>query len=217
MLYRSVLFLLAVTVAGCASRIDVATDQKSLNSARSCCSGLESLPHALPAAPSQTVKLAPESPHFDFGSGLAPFAVMKVDTAKTRVVEVISTLHTTTLEAGNMYHFRGVVPDFLFLNEAGVRVVNEAPTRSAPVLAGTSGQYSLSTSIKVPDGASRLVIATRLSAVGSKNSECIHPGGSGRPVLYTECVAFPAGTLRLDDWRGAIYGALTVIYLPLTK
>jgi hypothetical protein len=198
----------------CASRIDVERDKTSLANAKSCCRSVATLPAQLALEAGLDFRLAAESPHFDFGEGLTPFVVVAVDPARTRLVEVVSTLHTTTLEAGNQYHFRGVVPAFVFLDANGERLQASPQSKTAPVLAGASGQYSLSTQIAVPSQARRLVIAARVSAVGSRNGGCIHPGGSGRPVAHDQCIVYPAGVLQVEDWRGAIYGHAKVISLP---
>jgi hypothetical protein len=204
----------SVALLGCASRIDVDSDQKSLSNAKSCCTSIATLPSALPAAPAHEVRLSPESAHFDFGEGLAPFVITAVDPGKARLIEVVSTLHTTTLEAGNMYHFRGVVPTVIFLGVNGERLPAPAPSPTAPVLAGTSGQYSLSTQIVVPAAARKMVVASRMKAVGARNGGCIHPGGSGRPVALDQCIVYPAGVLKVEDWRGAIYGQVKLMALP---
>ena len=203
--------LATALLSGCASQIDVATDRQKLAAAKPCCDSLARLPAPQPAAAEVAFRLAPDSPHFDFGDGLVPFATVLLDLARTRRVEVASTLHTTTLEAGNQYHFRGVMPRLLFLDADGRRLASDPPNQPAPVLRGSSGQYALSTQVAVPAGARQVVVATNRRTIDSRHGGCIHPGGTGKPVAYGDCIIYPAGVLKVEDWRGAVYGDVRLL------
>lgn len=193
-------------VSGCAVAPDIHQEVAAMASKKPCCTSEQALPQAMPLAEEQAVELNPESPHFDFGTGLAPFARLQLS-PKTISLEILA--HPTgsgKLAGGDGFmHYANFTA--IFYGADGSRLPS---TLSAPWIKphGAIGGLYYFADADVPAGARSVVITTRIDTVGQKKQGFT----TGSTMMRAGAAFIPigGGTATLDIALGP-YGTVMVV------
>ena len=200
------IFALVALVSGCAVAPDLHQEVASMASKKPCCTSEQALPRATPLAEEQEVELSPESPHFDFGTGLAPFTRLELS-PKTTSLEILA--HPTG--SGKLFGGDGLLhyANFtaIFYDATGSRLPS---TLSEPWIKphGGLGGFHYFADVDVPAGARTVVVTTRIDTIGEKRqgftagSTMIRAGAAFIPV--------GGGTATLNIALGP-YGTVIVV------
>jgi hypothetical protein len=211
---KSAISLMAL-LAGCAAVSGeghlLTEDARTAKNVRSCChSAVDALAHKAALAPAQpptTLWFAATTPHFDFGNGIAPFAVFGLgDPAPPARVELESLMRLRGWAHGGdgKAHYADAVA--VFFDTAGKAI--EAPAQDRRQRATGAGVGALFQTFAVPAGAAYLVVTSNPKNNGlSDASGALNPpgwSGSGSSTLILPGSVFPLG------YRLATYGPVQV-------
>ncbi len=201
-------------LAGCAAISGeghlLTEDARLAANVRSCCRDqAEVLAHRAAHAPADQATLvwfAATTPHFDFGNGLAPFAVihLKDPLSPVRVeLESLMRLRGWTHGGDGKAHYADAVA--LFFDGAGRPIATPAGERVQR--ATQAGVGALLQTFPVPAGAASLVVTSnpKSNGLGDASGALNAPGGvPGSGVLILPGSVFPLG------YRLATYGPVQV-------
>lgn len=185
------LVLTCTAVLGCAvSQVD--DHRRAYAAAKPCCASVADLPPAQPAFDEQAITLTAAALHFDFGLGLAPFVRVQVDPAATPILETQALAQASPRLGGGdgTLHFPAV--RLLFFDAQARPLPHEPPSPPSFTTVGWSGHYALATNVRVPTGATLVVVTTDPAASGLQGASTYHSPGGGTMVGSTY-VPLPGG------------------------
>jgi hypothetical protein len=184
--------------AACAiTTTDLGTVRREIASVRACCSSIASLPTSAPLLTEQLIAFGPSSPHFDFGMGLAPFALYRIDSAKYPAsIEVFST--SQGFEPGRVDRSVHYADARVLFYTATMMPVTSPPFVPEPQAKKSdfAGGYKLERMYQVPNGAAFFVVTTDAAAIGTQGS--LYYGEASQTVA--------AGGAFISVPRGAVVG-----------
>jgi hypothetical protein len=207
----SMFWLILLAVAGCASSPGFEEERRLLQASRACCTQSSDIPVPVHLKSGDEMELSSSSPHRDFGTGLTPFVHVALPVGTIRHVEVVTPIRTNSIVVGGdggryapliAIHFR----------LASGEVVQSSMTAPVNVLTGPGGVFSVSRTATVPDNAQSIFVGSDTSRFGMYSGGCARPGGSGRPIMLRECIAYPAGVVTFD-FRAVAYGKVKLYFL----
>jgi len=185
------LLLTSTALLGCAvSQVD--DHRRAYAAAKPCCASVADLPPAQPAFDEQAIALTAAAPHFDFGLGLAPFARVQVDAAAMPILETQALAQASPRLGGGdgTLHFPAVR---LLFYDAQARPLPHEPTLPPSfTTVGWSGHYALATNVRVPAGATLVVVTTDPIASGLQGASPYRSPDGGMMVGSTY-VPLPGG------------------------
>lgn len=202
-------------LAGCAAVSGeghlLTEDARTAANVRSCCnSAVDALAHKAAVVAAQqppTLWFAATTPHFDFGNGIAPFAVLALanPAPSTRVeLESLMRLRGWVHGGDGKAHYADAVA--VFFDSHGKAI--EAPTLERAERATGAGVGALFQTFAVPTGAAYLVVTSNPKNNGlSDASGVLNPpqrSGTGSSTLILPGSVFPLG------YRLATYGPVQV-------
>lgn len=168
MQHRFAHFLLCLALTGCAAS-QVRDEQTQLAAARSCCASFHELPPAVKADAGKPLLLGPESPHFDFGDGLAPFVRISIAGSDAEMLSVYSHADNSAWLTGSYGTFKYVAVMAIFLDADGHEISRSSLSEPEAAPVG-NGWIKLRRSVVIPEGSASVVFASNLSEIGRDGS-----------------------------------------------
>lgn len=211
---------LVALLAGCAAMSGeghlLTEDARLAANVRSCCnSPAEALTHKQAAVPAQQPALlwfASTTPHFDFGDGMAPFAVFALgDRAGNGHVELESLMRLRGWAHGGDGKAHYADARALFFDSSGKPI--PAPAIERVERATRAGVGALFQTFPIPSGAAHLVVTSNPKSNGKSDSAGVlspptHPAVAASSTLILPGSVFPLGS------RLATYGPVQVRWGP---
>ncbi|MEQ1806475.1 MAG: hypothetical protein ABL900_13965 [Burkholderiaceae bacterium] len=210
-----------VLLAGCAAISGqghlLTEDARLAANVRTCCSSpADALAHKPAAAPGHQAALlwfAATTPHFDFGNGLAPFAVFALGGGafSNRVeLESLMRLRGWAYGGDGKAHYADAVA--IFFDGSGRALEAPAPLERVERAAG-AGTGALFQVFPVPSGAASLVVTSNPKSNGLSDANgVLNPappsGVAGAGALILPGSVFPLGH------RLSTYGPVQVRWIP---
>lgn len=200
------IFALVALVSGCAVAPDVHEQAAGIASKTSCCASEQTLPNAAPVAKEQEISLQANSPHYDFGTGLAPFARLSLAPTTTELQIRAHPAGSGRLFGGDgLVHYANFTP--IFYDASGSRLPSKLSEHAINPF-GLAGFYMYFADAEVPAGARTVVITTRIDTVGQTVQEFT----MGSTMIKAGAAFIPVGggtgTFKIAL---APYGDLTVV------
>lgn len=200
-------------LAGCANL--AARDRALLLTAKSCCSGIETLPAATAIRAESAVKFRPESPHFDFGIGLGltPFVRFALQPGELKAVTILSVPEAGGHKlAGGTGGLRYVDARPIFFDVSGAMLPPAAVSPPTLVLRGFLGTFTYVRSVNVPATAAALVVASSTTDIGR---EGVLRGGQQDVIVPVGGAFVNVGGAQRVPYTLALYGDVDV--LPVSR
>jgi len=166
---RSVFTAIAASLllVGCA--ITTKSERARYSQARSCCESLSSLPSSAPFALEKNLKLDVNTPHYDFGFGLAPFIQYTLTQPIPQQINVMAyAIGSGKLGGGDGSWF---FPDLklLSIDDAG-NIITLPEAIPKVTTYGFGGNYVLSKTVDIPTSATKLILTTNPRTLGNKDT-----------------------------------------------
>jgi len=173
-LSRKLILLLPVLLTSCAN---LQEDAAALGKATSCCASLSSLPATSVAARSHYYKLSPESPHFDFGEGLAPFVRFAVDPTQTSHLLIAAQPRGSGTAWGGDGTAHYLSTRAIFFAQTGERLPEIKHLPQSLRLMRPVYAFNLTRVFEVPANAAWVVLTTRSDELGWRGAlPVVQPG-----------------------------------------
>jgi hypothetical protein len=211
-LSRISLLALAVTLVGCATSQDQRVKPAAVDmpNVETCCASLaEALSKAMPHTATTTV-FGPESQHFSFGQGLAPFVALRVD-ATAKAIELESPLQLKGWLYGGDGVARYVDARALFFDADG-RELPATVIDSGQRFTGGGGR-SLFVYVSVPPKATHMALTTFPGSIGKFGMGMIN-GAPSEPITSKTRSLFGFASLSPISYELAAYGPVKARVLP---
>jgi hypothetical protein len=163
----SLVVLLATGSSGCTvAKVD--TDRNLHAQASACCPDEQSLPPPQPLKGVHMVELGPDTPHFDFGMGLAPFARLAFEPGSIARLQVRAYSRTSgTLFGGDgTFHYANV--QLRFFDSAGAPLPFSAPQEPRIDVVGLTANDALVSEVLVPPDAAMVLVSTDTRRIGER-------------------------------------------------
>mgnify|MGYP003704738781 CR=1 FL=1 len=198
------------TLAACTT-VDLARDRSSLENAKSCCASTLDLPRPMPVASEYDIQFGRDTPHFNFGEGVVPFARITIDPSKVKIVALHSFPPSAVIaiDGGGTTHYVGAGIEFFSPEGKSLGVASLSP----PVMKtyGFSGWYTYLRYAEVPTGAASATIFASRSDIGKTGSIQGHVSGGGL-MVGSVFVPMPGGT-QTRLYTLVPYGRIVVVPL----
>lgn len=175
------------------------------NPAKSCCASLAALPAATPWANEQKLSLTPQSPHFDFGQGLAPFVHLSLNSA-TVAIE----LRAHGMGVFGKPNFADLRLVFLDSNHEPLPGVTVLPAKLESV--GWAGTRMFVANIAVPLNATSVLVTSNPATDGQVEQTSVRTGDSA-VIVSGIVVPLPGGMAKIQ-YALSPYGDVTVVSHP---
>lgn len=203
-----VICLLTVILAGC-TVAGVNADRQAHARAVACCADESLLPSPQPLGRVQVVQFAPDSPHFDFGMELAPFARYQFEPGSVRSLEVRAYPRSSgTLFGGDgTFHYANVQLRFYDANGQQLQFPEPADARIETV--GFAGHYALLNDVEVPPQAAMLLVSTDARAFGARGEATAVD--DGRMVMASGLFIWIPQSQREMPFTLSAYGKVELI------
>jgi hypothetical protein len=209
---RLSLLTLAIALVGCATSQGERAKPAALDmpDVKTCCTNLaQALSTATPLMTATTV-FGPESQHFSFGQGLAPFVALRVD-ATAKVIELESPLQLKGWIYGGDGVARYVDAQALFYDAEG-RELPAALIDSGQRFTGGGGR-SLFVYVSVPSKATHIALTTFPGNKGKFGMGMIN-SAPGEPITSKTKSLFGFASFSPISYELASYGPVKVRALP---
>lgn len=194
-----------VLLSGCgtapASRVQ---DRKELEDAKACCQSSSELPAPVPLIDQSVFLFAKDSPHFDFGRGLAPFARFSVDGRLNKHLALIGMCRLSGLAFGGDGMTHCVDIRVTFFDAAGSVLEHRSTVQTFRNY--NNQMFNLTTFHDVPAEARSLVIAADPRGMGAEASAL------GRYTAYGTSMTVSSGA-QIPYVR-TVYGSITAVVAP---
>jgi hypothetical protein len=198
------LTLLAVLMAGTDACI-AADPMPAANAVKSCCATLASLPSATSWVNEHKLSLSPQSPHFDFGQGLAPFVHLSLSPA---AVAIELRAHGMGMIGKRDYVDVRLV--FLDADREPLPGVTVLPAKLESV--GWASTRMFVANIAVPVKATSVLITSNPGTAGQQGQATIRAGDSA--VIISGIVVPLPGGMATVQYALSSYGDVTVVSHP---
>ena len=207
---RSLAFLIIAMLLSACSTTTIKTDLAAHASARVCCSSDRSLPAPRPYEERIEITLGPNSPHFDFGSGLVPFLRISLPDSRSNALEIISLPRASALLSGGdgtLYYADARV---IFLAADGTRLKEANLSSPALLLFGNPQTYTYRRAAVIPAEAASIIITSSMTDAGRKDEFTggKSPSGSRIPL--------PGGMFELK-YTLSPYGNVVALFRDSTE
>lgn len=171
-----------------------------------CCTSLQQALATSAATAADTVTLSATTPHFDFGRGVAPFAVYTLP-ADARTVQVYSPMQRVGMLDGgsNRTSYADTAPLFLDANAKTL----EAKQIDAGQRWWGANARAYYRDYQVPAGATRLVVATDPQTEGKIGVSLIY-GSPTMPLVSSDYQEFKTNGLTFDSYHMSTYGTVVL-------
>lgn len=181
------LISLLTAVAGCASTgyeggsIHI-EDARLAADIKTCCDNLNSALRTVSSIESNKLSLfSATTPHFDFGYGLAPFAIFK-PTTSARVLQVYSPMRLQGILRGGNGQAHYADSEVIFVGDSGSRI-DARPTLIGQRYYG-SGMRALFKTFAIPSGTREIILTT--NAKNNRQTDLSRVLGDYHDKLFVE-------------------------------
>ena len=212
---KAVTLTAALLLASCAATSPEAIGQLQAwkgvaGEVRACCESLKQATDEAPkVAPSKFV-FSPNTRHFDFGFGLAPFQAFRID-ANTRVVEVESPVQRLSMGQGGDGVVRCFGPELLFYGPSGERRSGKLLDSSQRFNPGVD--RSCFFYFEVPADSTTMVLTTD-PAKNMKRNVGLIKSAPAEPLTSATKTFFAFAGLNTDGHKFTVYGPVGLRALP---
>lgn len=200
--------LAILILSGCTvAKVD--TDRRLHSQMVSCCPNEQALPEPEALKRVHVVELDPETPHFDFGMGLAPFAKLAFEPNAIEALEIRAYPRGSgTLFGGDgTFHYANV--QLRFYDAAGAPLAFSPPSGARIDTVGWAGHYALISDVQVPHEAATLLITTDARALGERG-DAPH-SDAGKMVMVSGLFIWVPGRQKNMKYTLSPYGKVELV------
>jgi hypothetical protein len=202
--------IVCISLVSACTTANIQEDQRTLASARPCCSSLKDLPVAQRLDRDQSVVFSHASPHFDFGFGLAPFAAFAVDPSKVPgTIEVLSAPQPSRTATGGDGSVHYADTRVIFFGEEMSRLAADAEPSTSARPYGFLGAYHTTRTFVVPQGTRTIVVTTNAQGIAERGVQAYGEGHRTIPVAGVS-ITRSIGTVT-GNTTSTPYGEIAIV------